>query len=369
MSNSNMKIIMVAPVPPPYGGIGNWVLMLDEYVERQESITLHHINTAPASRGLDGRSLWDRVVKQGLIMLRKRRELVKCIRENKPDAVHITTSGQLAVIRDILMLKTIRRAHVRSVYHIRFGRIKEIADKNTIEWKLIKKAFLLADQVIAIDSVTHRALCDALPKVNVTYIPNPINTKRLSCVSIIDGKQIKEIVFIGWVVKTKGIEELLSAWQSLSQIYPDWSLCIIGPFDTKYKDELEAKYSSVRVSFEGELPHSEAMSVLAHAEIFAMPTYTEGFPNVILEAMAYNKAIVASSVGAIPDMLSGDCGIVIDAHDVDALKNALNVLMNDNKLRAALGTNAKQKLERCYTMEKVFPQYIAAWRGEKSSDV
>ncbi|MBE6903297.1 MAG: glycosyltransferase family 4 protein [Ruminococcaceae bacterium] len=355
--NKGLKIAMVAPVPPPYGGIGNWVLMLDNYVKNDDSVEFVHINTAPVSRGLDGRSLWDRVVTQGLMMLKKRKELLKAIKEQKLDAVHITTSGQLAIIRDILMLKACKKKNVRSIYHIRFGRIPEIAKANTTEWKLMRVALKLADCVIAIDTTTQKAIQEFLPYVNVCNIPNPFN---LDTVSLENISQNKEIVYIGWVIKTKGMEELLPAFEKVSKKNPDWCLRIVGPYSEEYKKHLEDNFSTSKVIFEGEKSHDEAMELLKGAGIFILPSHTEGFPNVVLEAMAHKKPIIATDVGAIPDIIK-DCGILIRNKNQEDIEKALEKLINDKELRESLGQEARKKLEESYSLDIVMQRYREEW--------
>lgn len=361
MDRKKLKVAMVAPVPPPYGGIGNWVLLLDEYARNRNDVQFTHINTAPVSRGLDGRSLWDRVVTQGLVMFRLRKELKNAIKSNQVDIVHITTSGQMAIIRDIAMLKTAKKCGIPSIYHIRFGRIPDIASKNNREWQLIHKAMKISDQVIAIDHKTEKAIHDFAPEVNVCYVPNPFDMDKVSGIQK-DGLR-KVVIFIGWVVKTKGIEELLQAWERVHTRFNDWTLKIVGPYSEDYLTYLKAKYSQAQVVFEGEKNHDDALSMLSQASIFTLPSYTEGFPNAVLEAMAFEKPIIATDVGAIPDMLQG-CGMVIQKENVDALENALVKLLEDEELCESLGKAAKQKIEQEYSLERVFNKYMDIW-GKK----
>ena len=361
MDRKKLKVAMVAPVPPPYGGIGNWVLLLDEYVKNRNDIRFVHINTAPVSRGLDGRSLWDRVATQGFIMFRLRKELEKAIKGKQVDVVHITTSGQMAIIRDIAMLKTAKKYGIPSIYHIHFGRIPEIASNNSREWKLIHKAMKISDQVIAIDHKTEKAIHDFAPEVNVCYVPNPFDMDKVSNIRK-DGLR-KVVIFIGWVVKTKGIEELLQAWERVHTRFNDWMLKIVGPYSEDYLTYLKAKYSQAQVVFEGEKKHDDALSMLSQASIFTLPSYTEGFPNAVLEAMAFEKPIIATDVGAIPDMLQG-CGMVIQKENVDALENALVKLLDDEELCESLGKAAKQKIKQEYSLERVFNKYMDIW-GKK----
>ena len=100
-----MKVLLVSPQPPPYGGIANWSKMILEYASHTEDV-LRTINIAPKKRSTEGRNLFDRVFVSGIEMFAKRRELKKEIKNNRPDVIHMTTSGSLAIIRDILLLKT-----------------------------------------------------------------------------------------------------------------------------------------------------------------------------------------------------------------------------------------------------------------------
>lgn len=353
-----MKIAMVAPLPPPYGGIANWSLLLDDYVKEKSDIEFCHINIAPRARATDGRTLWDRVVVQGFAMFKHKRELVRLIKKEKVDVVHMTTSGQLALIRDNMMLKAARKKRVPTVYHIRFGRIPQIAEENTREWKILKKNLALATRVIAIDMKTFHAIKQRAPKTNVVYIPNPFDTKKLP--ATVTEQTRKEVVFVGWVIKTKGIEELLAAWKELTPAHPEWCLRIIGPHTPEYFEKLKESGIPQSVIFDGEKKHDDAMKSVSEGAIFTLPSYTEGFPNAVLEAMAIGKPIVATDVGAIPEMLDG-CGIVIPSRDASPLKDALESLMSNEALRAELGEKAKAKLLDTYTIEKVFALYQKLW--------
>ena len=359
MRDNQMKIALVAPVPPPYGGIANWVVMVSEYVKQQGTVEFTHVNIAPKKRDLDGRTLWDRVVGQGFAMFAQKRALKKVLKEQNIDVIHMTTSGQLATIRDIQMLKLAKKKKIPSVYHIRFGRIPEIAKNNTREWKLIKRAMRLASCVMAIDGKTQAAIREYLPDVNVCCVPNPFDLTKIQSFMQNVGEE-KEIVYLGWVIKTKGVEELLTAWDEVRKGYPDWNLRLIGPYNEAYYTDLKNRFSFEQVNFDGEQAHDNAMAKLAQASIFILPSHTEGFPNVVLEGMALRKPVVATDVGAIPDILQG-CGIVIPAKSAEEIVSALKRLLENETLRQELGEKAQEKLLREYALEKVVEEYIRVW--------
>jgi len=354
-----IKLCLIAPVPPPYGGIANWVQLITNHItKKQNEIDLLIINIAPKIRSTEGRTLWNRVVDSGFAMIKQYKELKRIIKYDRPDVIHLTTSGQLAVIRDILFLVFARWKSIPTIYHIRFGRMQEIAVKNTIEWRLISRAMKLASEVMVIDNATYRVIQKRMPKVKMVYVPNPIDISNMPQQDI---SRSKTIVFLGWVIKTKGIEELLSAWEEIYKVYDEWKLCIIGPCSNEYLNYLQNKFSFDGVIYEGEKSHEDAMHLVNSSEIFILPSYTEGFPNVILEAMALSKPVIATRVGAIPDMLADDCGLLINPQDSEDIIEALKSLLANKDARIQIASNANKKLQKNYTIETVFQKYKDEW--------
>ncbi len=350
---------MIAPVPPPYGGISNWYLLCKAYIqENLPNVEMTTINTAPGTRSTEGRNIWDRIIKGGFDLIKKQKELQLLIKQNKPDIIHMTTSGQFALIRDIVLLKTANAHGIPAVYHIRFGRIPEISKKNTLEWKLIKKAMSLSRITIAIDFVTFSTIKEKGPGVNVRLIPNPIDFSKLPPLK---KSHNNEIVFLGWVIKTKGVEELLKAWNTVGREYSDYLLNIVGPGNDEYTNFLKQKCSVANVCFSGELSHEKAMNLISKCGIFILPSYTEGFPNAVLEAMALGRPIIACGVGAIPDMLSGDCGITIKPGSSNEIEAALKTMLENPEKAAIFGDKARSKALAEYSVSRVFEKYLNVW--------
>lgn len=358
---NNLKVCLIAPVPPPYGGISHWTKTISEYINSSRpDMELTVINTAPPNRRTDGRTLWDRIINSGSRLIKHKADLNHLMDTNRPDVIHITTSGELSVLRDIILLKTAKSKGVPTVFHIRFGRTIDIAEKNTLEWKLISKAMQIAALVMAIDQSTYRTINNYLPTVQSVCIPNPIDTSSLP---LPNSKSSKTVIYLGWVVHSKGIEEMLSAWEKVHETNEDWQLMIVGPCKNDYLNYLKQNYCTESVVWEGEQEHERAMVLLNDAAIFILPSHTEGFPNSVLEAMALAKPVIATKVGAIPEMLSEGCGILIDTGNVEQLSDAVIELMSKPTMRDKLGNNAHEKAKRQYGVEIVFSQYMNQWRA------
>ncbi len=351
----NKKIITCAPVPPPNGGITNWFKILKKNAS-EKGYTLINIDISPKTATIE-RSIFSRIFHQGFFMIPLAFKLIKAVKSN-PDAkvAHITTSGSLALIRDILFLMILKNRNVRSVYHLHFGRIPEIFRNGGTEAKLMKKALSLADSVITIDLHTYKAVLNCCEEKKVHYIPNPVELPYEA-----SEVESKRVLFLGNVLKTKGIEELLTAWSAVCSSHTDWELYIAGSCNETYKNYLLDNFSFNNVKILGYLDHNNAMKVLSESSVLVLPSYTEGFPNVILEAMIRSKAVLATDVGAISDMLSDNCGLVVKPKDADGLASALDMLVKDRNLRHILAENAYNKAKHKYSADIVFKQYCDIW--------
>lgn len=358
MGKRKFRVCFVAPVPPPYGGIANWTSMLRKYMvaEYSDKIDYRIINTSPGKRVTEGRSTIERVVGGGLGMLHVRKHLKKLIKK-RVDCVHITTSGSLSVVRDVLIARLLAKKGIPFVYHIHFGRIPELIQKNHYEWKLLQSVIKLSQMTITIDKKTFDAL-SSRDMEKIVYIPNPICSQEMPKPKETDSKKI---MFLGWVIREKGIEELLDAWQVLSAQYPEWRLEIVGPYKEAYKQDLLKRFRCERVSFLGERPHVEAMELLNDSQIFCLPSYSEGCPYVIMEALMLGKIVVASDVGNIPEMVNENSGIVVPSRNSKRLESALEQVINRS---GEYDTKeiAKAAYEK-YEIRRIVKRYVKSWMG------
>jgi glycosyltransferase involved in cell wall biosynthesis len=251
---------------------------------------------------------------------------------------------------------------IRYVYHIRFGRVPAIAASGTLEWKLIRSVMRLASVVIVLDETTEKTVVSRVPGARVKRIPNCVDFTEMPEVGGLPIVEPRAVVFVGWVVRTKGIEDLLAAWAVVSK--PGWTLLIVGSCEAAYRNFLESLVTaSQAVKFLGELPHSEVLQVMALGDVFVLPSHTEGFPNAVLEAMALRKAVVATDVGAVGEMLSGGCGLVVTAAKPAELAAGLSTVMEDLELRRRLGDSAHARAQAEYSVDNVLSQYMRVWAG------
>ena len=287
-----------------------------------------------------------------------------------PIFVHITTSASLALLKDILLIRLAARRGVPAIIHFHFGRIPVIHNSKTWEWSLLCKVISSSRQAIVIDMKSYSALLKFKQYKNITYIPNPISTKIESIAHKIDldtvDKKKGKVIFVGHIVPNKGIFELLEATMLVPEIK---ELVIIGPYEESITKQLitiaSQRDNGSWVKFTGNVENEEVLNYLKDSSVLILPSYTEGFPIVVLEAMAMGCAVIASEVGAIPEILniSGDkpCGICIKPRNTNELRNALSYLMSDYEKIFSLGNNGITRVLTNYTMSIIGKEYEKAW--------
>lgn len=159
-------------------------------------------------------------------------------------------------------------------------------------------------------------------------------------------------VFVGRIVKDKGINELCEAFNKLSEL-AKVRLLLIGPYEDnldpiseKSKDIIKSNPSieSVGGKFGDEL-----LAYYAASDCFVFPSYREGFPNTVLEAGAMGlPAIVTDINGSREIIVNGENGVIIPSYDSDALFEAMLKMMKDNSAREKMANNSRAMIASRY---------------------
>lgn len=357
------KLLLVSPLPPPYGGIARWTEQLISYLDKSKSITYQHLDTAVRWRSVHSR-VWVRLL-GGTFQLVFNFFKFLFFLITGSNIIHLTSSGSFGLVRDLVFSFTAKLFQAKFIIHIRFGRISDIFEKKNYEYYLLLLIFKFTDKIICIDYNTYNFLLNFSEKISskLYLIPNCIDYNFKD--EFIEYSSKNNIIsFVGWVKREKGVEELIKAFLSLD--LTDWSLKLIGPIDQNFFTELEEKYflsHRENIQFVGNLDNKEVLLELKKSKIFALPSHTEGFPNVVLEAMATKNSIIATKVGALPEMLENQSGILVEVADPKDLEKALKLLLQDNSLQCLLSENAFQRCKEVYSIDTVVNQYLSIWKS------
>lgn len=171
------------------------------------------------------------------------------------------------------------------------------------------------------------------------------------------------VCYTGRLVAEKGLNVLLKAWETVIRCTPDTHLVIVGEGDQRshLEDLTEIRGIKHRVRFTGAV--ADTVQYLQACDVYVQPSFTEGLPISVLEAMACGLPVIATGVGGVTDLLSnGINGIVIPPHDPDSLSDGLVELLSNLNLRLSLGGQARQDVTAYCAIDKVGEAHLELYR-------
>ncbi|HET6630819.1 MAG TPA: glycosyltransferase family 4 protein [Woeseiaceae bacterium] len=172
------------------------------------------------------------------------------------------------------------------------------------------------------------------------------------------------ILFLGRLCEGKGIFLLLEAFAKLSGEHPDAHLVCAGDGDLDAVRALAKRLGiEDRVEVAGWIDGNCKAELLATASLYVLPSFAEGMPMSVLEAMSAGLPVVATPVGGIPDAVAhGEEGLLVPAGDLAALCDAVGSLLADPQRRQAMGTRARAKFASSFSSSAVLPKVGRIYR-------
>ncbi|HDH26690.1 MAG TPA: glycosyltransferase [Actinobacteria bacterium] len=178
------------------------------------------------------------------------------------------------------------------------------------------------------------------------------------------------VLFIGRLVRDKGIVELVDAFTVFSSDYPNARLCLVGPYESGDPISPVTRRSiheNLSILEFGQV--DDVRPFLAASDMLVLPSYREGLPNVLLQAAAYSLPIVATNIPGNTDIVRDrDTGILIPPKDPHALSSALSLVAANKELARDLGVRARIRVEECYDQRVLWPEIKAFYASRLQSD-
>src|SRR5690554_7901 len=182
-------------------------------------------------------------------------------------------------------------------------------------------------------------------------------------------------VFVGRLVKDKGINELVNAFQNLSHspltTYHS-SLLLVGPLESELdplnKDILEAIHTNpniISVGFQ-----QDVRPYFAAADALALPSYREGFPNVVLQAGAMNLPSIVSNINGCNEIITHNVnGLIVPSKNTKALGDAMRLMMDDDSLYMQLKSKARDLIASRYERQRVWDALLEEYESQLNNKV
>jgi len=171
----------------------------------------------------------------------------------------------------------------------------------------------------------------------------------------------KVLAYVGRLIHAKGVQDLLYAFELVKQYIPEASLTIVG--DGDYRSELE-ELADTGVTFLGELPQERVADVLATADVFVHPSYSEGQPSAVAEASAVGLPVIATDVGGTRELVEdGVTGYLVKPRDARMLASRILYLLTDTDKARCMGRAGREKMLREYPWAAMVDSYDKLFRG------
>ena len=178
-------------------------------------------------------------------------------------------------------------------------------------------------------------------------------------------EEVMTFCFIGRIVRDKGMNELVAAFQRLHQAYPNTRLVLVGPFEEKLDPVLPETRQVIEqhAAIEWMGWQNDIRPFLAASEVFVFPSYREGFPNVVLQAGAMGLPSIVTDINGSSEIITeGVNGYIIPSQDEEALYKAMEKLL-DTEERRKLAQQARPQIANRYERKALWKELLKFYRS------
>lgn len=284
------------------------------------------------------------------------------------DVYHIHVASKGSTFRKGYYAKVARKWGKRVILHIHGGKYMEFYESASKKKKIaIKKILKNADLVIALSEEWKRNFDNTFNLCNCVVLENGVNDKTLSSAITEPAQNKNKFLALGRLGKNKGTYDLIFAMEKIVNHNPNVCLYLAGDGEVEQVRRLvEEKKLSDNIKILGWINFEKKIEILKQVSTVVLPSYNEGLPMSILEGMAAGKAIISTKVGAIPEVVKIDNGVLIKPGDIESLVAAMIKCSNDIDMLNSMSKNNIKKIKEEFSMQ-VMHDKLSSWYscGEK----
>lgn len=188
--------------------------------------------------------------------------------------------------------------------------------------------------------------------MEVLYNPCPIVHRDFS-------KKKNHILFAGTLSDRKGYNRLLEAFSKIFNQYPEWKIIFAGNGEIEKAQQIQRKLEipQNQVQYLGWITGKEKETAFQEASIYCLPSWGEGFPMGVLDALAYGIPVITTPVGGVIDIFkNGTNGLVYDTYNIEELAKDLSLLMNSKETRNKIIQEADKLVNNEFNIERITNQ-------------
>jgi glycosyltransferase involved in cell wall biosynthesis len=289
---------------------------------------------------------------------------------NKPHIVLIYSSGGFSFLEKGIMTISARILGIPTILSVRAGAFQDSFRSSTL-FRALAMLFLRTPSVILCQSESWARFYveeAGIERSRLEVVHNWINLERFvprEQLEIRGSDEPLRLLFVGWVNQSKGIFDLLTAVGEVATVLPV-TLDIVGK-GNEYQEAVSMvendKVLRRLVRFHGWLSGEDIIKRYEEADVFILPTYAEGFPNAVLEAMAMALPVITTPVGGIPDVVEeGRNGLLIPPGSSYALTMAIRYMAEHPTARLSFGRTNRMQVVVNHGIHVLWPRMHLIFR-------
>jgi glycosyltransferase involved in cell wall biosynthesis len=301
------------------------------------------------------------------VFLKALSKLTRLLLESKVALVHVHMAAHGSCWRKSAFLLLAQLFGVPTLLHLHGSEFRDFYEREcgSVRRWLIRYVLEHASTVIVLSDRLRAYVATIAPGARLVTIHNFVNLKRPS-----ESEQMSvprsshTILFIGLIGQRKGIYDLVRALPEVIKAIPEARLIAAGPgeIDAVRRCAREVGVED-RVLLPGWVGGLDKLRLLEEAALYVLPSYNEGVPLSILEAMSVGLPVIATPVGGIPDVLrDGEEGYLVSPGSLGELSRRIIELLNNRELRERIGENARRRLHSKFSPDVAVPALIALYQ-------
>lgn len=280
------------------------------------------------------------------------------------DLFHLHVAERGSTFRKNLYLKTAKRAGKKVIIHVHGAEYLAFYDGLGRRGKrVVNQFFRQADLVLVLSESWKKELSARIPMESCKILHNGIDTAYFAS-AISPAKEYRNSFFmLGRLGKRKGVYDLVNAVELAVRVNPKIKLCLAGDGEVeKVRDFIAQKGLGGHIAVTGWIGGEEKLRRLKHASTLVLPSYDEGLPVAVLEGMAAGKAILSTTVGAIPEVVEKENGILLAPGDVPALAEGLLRCSSDIAMLKQMSEKNREKARNHFDIRQMHERLANYYR-------
>ena len=281
----------------------------------------------------------------------------------RPDGVYVFSGGGLGLIEKLIIAGLGRLFLCKVCLLIRDGFFLNMLNSTTPKVRFLWSLLLKIPSSIVAQGSSWALTYEKMNLGNKVIVIHNwyYNSYRPNRSIKTNNNKFINFLFVGWLVEAKGVKDLIEIAKKLKGTHDSARIIFAGSGTlVQYCLQEKADYELDNIELVGWCEQERLSYYYNMSDAFVLPSYAEGFPNVVLEAMSYELPIISTRVGAIPDSVINDYnGYCIEPKNVDQLYDAAVKLIEKSELRKRFGENSLKILKKRHDPDVCFSKLMA----------